>query len=167
MLIGVIADTHDNFGAAQAATELFHDEGVGVILHCGDIIAPPMLEAFRGFEFHLVLGNNDGETAGLRSTVANLGAESTCHGRFAQLGFDGTRIAMLHGEDLDEVRAYAETGAYDFVLHGHHHEVRIEPVGETTIVNPGGHFPTIPAEHRAVAIIDTETNEVTVRPLEE
>lgn len=156
MQLGVIADTHDNVEAANTAVEIFDDEGVETLIHCGDVIAPPMLPLFEGFALHLVLGNNDGETAGLRTGVGNLNPESVCHGRFANLEFDGRWFAVLHGEDLDEVQAYAETGAFDYVLHGHHHEARTTSVGACTILNPGGHFPTIPDEHRSVAIVDTD-----------
>lgn len=155
MEFGVIADTHDNLRAAETAVELFEAEGVETVVHCGDVIAPPMVPAFEGLEIHLVFGNNDGERAGLRDAVEGLGNGSQCHGRFARLEFGDRSIAVLHGEDLNEVRGYAETGAFEYVLHGHHHEARAIEVDDTTILNPGAHFPAVPAQHRSVAIVET------------
>lgn len=156
MQLGVIADTHDNVFATRAAVDLFSREGAETVIHCGDVIAPPVLDAFAGMTVHLVLGNNDGEREGLRAAIDALGRDSQLHGRFARLSFDEITVAVLHGEDLDEVAAYAETGAFDYVLHGHHHEAYARAVGSTTILNPGAHFPTVPEEHRSVAMIDTD-----------
>ena len=163
MHVGIIADTHDNVAAAKAATDVFAEEGVEVVVHCGDFVAPPLLETFEGFEFHGVLGNNDGEIAGLHAAVEDLGTESELHGRFADLEFDGLSIAVLHGESLAEVEAIASAETYDLVCHGHHHERRLEEEGRTTIVNPGAHFPTVPDEHRTVAILDTLSETVRFR----
>ena len=160
MRCGIIADTHDNVDAVERAVAVFVDEGVDAIIHCGDIIAPPVVPFFDGFEVHAVLGNNDGERDGLERAFADLGTDSELHGRFAELSFDGTRFAVLHGEDLDEVESHAASGDYDYVCYGHHHEVEQRRIGETTIINPGAHFPTVPGEHQCVAIVDTGSDEV-------
>ena len=163
MHVGIIADTHDNVTAVERATELFADEGVEVVVHCGDFIAPPVVSAFEGFELHGVLGNNDGEISGLESAFDALGTESELHGRFADLEFDGLSLAVLHGESLPEVRALADAETYDVICYGHHHEREYTETGRTTVVNPGGHFPTIPAEHRTVAILDTLSETIRFR----
>lgn len=160
MHVGIISDTHDNVHAVNRAIDAFHAHDVGSIIHCGDVIAPPVIPAFDGFEFHLVFGNNDGEAVGLRSAVAQLDPTGLCHGRFAVIEYDGVRIAALHGEDLDEVSRYAESGAFDLVCHGHHHEKRLEELPETLVLNPGAHFPLVPDEHRTIAIFDTNDLEI-------
>ena len=157
MQLGVIADTHDNVDAVQAAVRAFEDAGVETIIHCGDVIAPPVIQYFEGFELHVVLGNNDGEITGLRQAIDGLGHGSRLHGRFARLTVNDLEIAVLHGEDLAEVEAYANTGAFAYVLHGHHHEALARDVGHTTVLNPGAHFPSVSSEHRSIAIIDTHT----------
>lgn len=159
MRIGIISDTHDNVAATERATEIFRDEGVETIVHCGDFIAPPVISSFEGFTLHGVLGNNDGEVEGLERAFESIDGE--LHGRFADIEFDGARFAVLHGESTEEVEAYAESAKYDFVLYGHHHEREQREVGETIVLNPGAQFPTVPEEHRTVAIIDTETGELT------
>ncbi len=160
MKIGAIADTHDNVAAVDSAVEIFDAHDVEVLIHCGDIIAPPVVPRFDGFELHSVLGNNDGEVSGLERFHEDLGKGSQLHGRFAELRIDGTDIAVLHGEDLAEVEAHATEGDYDYVFYGHHHEREDRTVEGTRIVNPGAHFPTVPAEHNTVAIVDLETDTV-------
>jgi uncharacterized protein len=157
MDIGIVSDTHDNVPAAERAAAIFDDEGVEVVVHCGDFVAPPLLSAFGGFELHGVLGNNDGEIAGLHATFDGLGNGSTLHGRFADLEFDGLSFAVLHGESKPEVEALAAAETYDVVCYGHHHRREHTEVGETTLLNPGAQFPTVPDEHRTVAVVDTET----------
>ncbi|OVE83369.1 metallophosphoesterase [Natronolimnobius baerhuensis] len=163
MNIGIIADTHDNVEAAERAAEIFTEEGVEIVIHCGDFIAPPLLPALEGFEVHGVLGNNDGEISGLEAAFDALGNESELHGRFAALEFDGLSFAVLHGESKAEVEALAAAETYDFVCYGHHHEREVTEVGGTTLLNPGGQFPTIPADHRTVALVDTLDESVRFR----
>lgn len=155
MLIGVVSDTHDNVAAANRIADRFEAAAVDLVIHCGDYIAPPVLPAFRGFEVHGVLGNNDGEVLGLQAGFDSLGEDSRLHGRFADLTVDGTRIAVLHGENLEEVNGLAAGSSYDYVLYGHHHSHVRRTVGETVVINPGAHFPTVSEEHRRVALIDT------------
>ncbi|MFB6095615.1 MAG: metallophosphoesterase [Halodesulfurarchaeum sp.] len=154
MPIGVISDTHDNVEAVRRATNVLEERDVETVLHCGDVIAPPVVPFFEGFEVHAVLGNNDGEVSGLDSALSDLGMGSTLHGRFAELRIDGVDVAMLHGEDRSEVRGHAESGEYDLVCYGHHHERELVEEDGTTLLNPGAHFPTVPSEHRTVAIVD-------------
>lgn len=155
MRIGVVSDTHDNVAAAERIADRFEAAAVDLVIHCGDYIAPPILPTFRQFEVHGVLGNNDGEVLGLQAGFDSLGGDSRLHGRFADITVDGTRIAVLHGEDLDEVNALASGSRYGYVLYGHHHVHERRTVGDTIVLNPGAHFPTVPEEHRRVAVIDT------------
>ena len=166
MIVGILSDTHDNVAAVELAIEAFDAAGVTAILHCGDVIAPPVIPLFDGYEFHLVFGNNDGEEVGLRSAVAELDPPGQCHGRFGVIEFDGMRIAALHGEDLDEVEQYAQSEAFDLVCHGHHHETRLETFGDTTVLNPGAHFPLVPGEHRQVALLDTADRSIDFVPID-
>lgn len=155
MLVGVISDTHDNVPAVEAAVDIFEDRGVEVVVHCGDFVAPPVIGSFEGFEFHGVLGNNDGELDGLDRAIRRLGNDSALHGRFADLAVGGANFAVLHGEDRDHVETLAEGGGFDYVCYGHHHVAEVRDVEETTVINPGAQFPTVPEEHRSVAIVDT------------
>ena len=160
MRIGVISDTHDNVEAIERAVSCFRENGVETVVHCGDFIAPPVIPLFSGLTLHGVLGNNDGEVDGLNAAFDALGEGSTLHGRFADLEFDGVRFAVLHGESLDDVEDHAESGEYDYVCYGHHHEREHDSVGETAVINPGAQFPLVPEDHRTVAVVDTEAGTV-------
>ncbi|MDY6765088.1 MAG: metallophosphoesterase [Halobacteria archaeon] len=156
MYLGIISDTHDNVDAVKEAVAVFDDEGVDAVIHCGDFISPPVIPYFDGYEFHGVLGNNDGEVEGLKKTIDSLGNDSKLHGRFADLEFDSKRFAVLHGEEKDEVYENARSGDYDYVLYGHHHVKERKEVGDATVINPGAHFPTVPEEHQTVVVLDTK-----------
>ena len=161
MKVGIISDTHDNVPAADAAMDVFEEEGVESVVHCGDFISPPTIPHLdrEGMELHAVRGNNDGEREGLVATFDGL-ADGTLHGRFAELEFDGRRVAVVHGEERPVIEALAASGEYDYVLHGHWHVREERTVGDTTVVNPGAHFPTVDDEHRTVAILDTADDSV-------
>lgn len=165
MLLGLLADTHDNVAAAESAVARFEAAGADVLLHAGDVVAPPTVDAFSGFEVHAVLGNNDGEVQGLDAAFDRLGTDSALHGRFADLTFDGRDVAVLHGESLAEVDAVA-CGDYDLVVYGHHHETADRRVGDTLVVNPGAHFPTVPSTERRVAVYDTDEDAVEFHAVE-
>ena len=119
-----------------------------------------------GVPVHAVRGNNDGEREGLASAFEALEG-GRLHGRFAELEFDGLEFAVLHGEQRPVIEALATSGEYDYVLHGHWHVRERRDVDGTTVLNPGAHFPTVPAEHRTVAVVDTGADEVTFHDVEE
>ena len=167
MNIGIISDTHDNVEAIERATEIFDEEGVEIVIHCGDFVAPLMIQYFDEFELHGVLGNNDGDVANLQSAFDALGGESELHGRFASLEFDGLSFAVLHGEHLEEVEAIAAGETYDFVCYGHHHERELSDEGRTTVLNPGAHVLAKSEADRTVAIVDTRAGSVRFRSVEE
>ncbi|AGB30121.1 phosphodiesterase, MJ0936 family protein [Natrinema pellirubrum DSM 15624] len=164
MHIGIVSDTHDNVEAIERATEIFAEEGVEIVVHCGDFVAPLMVDYFEGFELHGVLGNNDGDVRNLQRAFDSLGGESQLHGRFADLEFDGLSFAVLHGESKAEVDAIAAGDGYDFVCYGHHHERELSADGRTTVLNPGAHV-LAADDDRTVAIVDTRSQSVRFRSL--
>lgn len=161
MQVGIISDTHDNVPAVEAAMDIFVDADVDAVVHCGDFVAPPVIPHLSrdGIAVHAVRGNNDGEREGLVDAFENLG-DGTLHGRFAELEFDDREFAILHGEERPVIEGLAASGNYDYVVHGHWHVRDERSVDGTTVLNPGAHFPTVPAEHRTVAVVDTESDSV-------
>jgi putative phosphoesterase len=160
MLVGIVSDTHDNVAAVERAVAAFQERGVETVIHCGDVIAPPVVPFFEGLDVHAVLGNNDGELDGLESAFRELSDASELHGRFAALTFDGVDVAVVHGEDEEQLDELAASGSYDLVCYGHWHRAEEREVDDTTVVNPGAHFPTVPEEHQSVAILDTEDESI-------
>ncbi len=158
MEIGVISDTHDNVDAVKDAVSVFNDRGIDQVIHCGDFIAPPVIPFFEGFELHGVLGNNDGERDGLKSQFSSLGNGSQLHGEIAELEIDNSSIAVIHGEDMDKLNELIDSGRYDYVFYGHYHVGEEREEGDTTVINPGAHFPTVPEDNRTIVILDLEEN---------
>ncbi len=133
MKAGILSDTHDCRATAERALELFLEEGVGVIVHLGDVCAGFTLSAYRlcGVPLVGVFGNNDGDRHGI--ALAS-GGEFLPGPRAVAL--DGRRVVMAHTfDDLqDEI---AERGRYDVVLFGHTHRPLTMKVGGALVVNPG------------------------------
>ena len=55
--IGIVSDTPDDVDAVERATEIFAEESVAIVVHCGDFGAPLMGDYFEEFEFRAMLGN--------------------------------------------------------------------------------------------------------------
>ena len=157
MEIGIIADTHDNLDMIARAVEVFNRNGVGLVLHAGDFVAPFTARRFRELRCRLVgvFGNNDGEKFGLRENFKGFGE---IHEGFHQREEAGRRIILVHQPDV--VRALARSGEYDLVVYGHTHRVDIRKEG-ALIVNPGecGGWLT---GRSTVAVLDLDTMEVRV-----
>jgi len=81
-----------------------------------------------------VFGNNDGERGGLHTI---LGKIMKIKGDFAEEEWDGIKIAIYHGTSHPLLNCIIESGRYDLVLCGHTHQVRMEHINNTVVVNPG------------------------------
>lgn len=135
--VGIVADTHDRIQVIDIIVKRFNDEGVDLVLHAGDYIAPFAVLRFKPLKakFLGVLGNNDGDHNLLKRRFEEIGAQ--LYGRFAELNIGGLRAALIHGEDEALLRALINSGYYDIVVHGHTHKAEIYNVGKTLVINPG------------------------------
>jgi putative phosphoesterase len=106
-----------------------------MVLHCGDIEEPPIIELFRGWTAHFVLGNCDHDKSGLARAIAGIGA--TLHENFGHVEVGSTKIAFTHGHDRDLLTDLEKLGAYDFLFHGHTHIAVDRQAGPTRVINPG------------------------------
>lgn len=63
MLIGILADTHDNLEKVDAAVRSLNAKGVEMVLHAGDYVSPFVIPRFANLQSPMigVLGNNDGD----------------------------------------------------------------------------------------------------------
>lgn len=133
MLVGVMADSHDNMNMLKKAVDLFNERGAELVLHAGDYIAPFTAREFRRLRCKLVgvFGNNDGEKLGLAKQFEGFGQ---LHEGIHQLELNGKMIAITHYPEIAET--LADRGAYDVVIYGHTHRAEIrEP--EPIMINPG------------------------------
>ncbi len=133
MLIGVMADSHDNVPKIEAAVTLFNRAGVEHVLHAGDFVAPFAIEPLRALDCPLlaVFGNNDGERLGL---AARLGEIGEVEPYLATATLAGRQVAMVHYPELAE--PLAKSGVYDLVVYGHTHRVD-QRHDQGLLLNPG------------------------------
>lgn len=160
MIVGVLSDTHDELARTRAAVDLLRSRGAEVLIHCGDLIGPEIVEICSVLPFYFVFGNWDADmTAILEEAARNHGA--TCLGWGGEILLAGKRIAVVHGHLTMDLRPLLEAGP-DYLFSGHSHEAwdRMQGIGsQKTVrrVNPGAlHC----AEAYSVAVVDLGTGEV-------
>jgi putative phosphoesterase len=164
MLVGVVSDTHDNVRAAERANEVFKQEGVGIVIHLGDYVAPfTFRKIFAGFENrgYGVLGNNDGEKLLLKKAADEMSVVLKDHPYIISL--DGKRILVLHGfgspeNTLEIVRSLHYSARYDVILYGHTHKMLYERSSSSLLLNPGEAAGVLYGRS-TVAVVDTSSLE--------
>lgn len=154
-LIGIVSDTHEDVRMIRKAVRIFHDRVPGLVIHCGDIISPPVLEHFAGLPMRLVFGNNDGERAGLKKKCEELGFDGIDD--TLTFEFAGKAFFVNHGTRPSVITEAAASQQYDYVLHGHTHVKRNELLGRTRIINPGALFS---ADEYSIAFLTPGTGAV-------
>ena len=138
MLIGIIADTHDNLPMIEKAVKRLNKENVALVLHAGDYVSPFVIPKFKALHAKLigVFGNNDGDHEFLRKRF-NECSNCEIRGRFAEINAEGFKIALLHGDETELLEALINCGGFDAVVHGHSHAEVSRRNGKTLIVNSG------------------------------
>ena len=165
MLIGIMADSHDRLPILDKAVKRLNEEGVELVLHTGDYIAPFVVPHFKPLKADLigVFGNNDGDKELLKKRFADMGAD--IRGNFAEVVIDELKVAMLHGHEEELLRSLIGVDGYNVVVHGHTHEARAYREGETLVVNPGEVCGYLTGKS-TIALLDTKTLDVRIVPLE-
>lgn len=155
MLVGIMADTHDEIVQTEKAVSRFNCEGVEHVLHAGDLVSPFMFSTLQDLEAPLtgVFGNNDGD----RALLARKSAASTMlkiGGTFARLDLGGMRIAILHGDDLGLLETLSSCSSLDLLVYGHTHRPEVRWQGTLLVVNPGEVFGHLTGKS-TIALVDT------------
>ena len=96
MRIGILSDTHDQIKRTAAAVGRLIAEGAEVLIHCGDLTTPSVVEQCAGLPSYFVFGNNDFDEARLRRAMEAIGGVCLGYGGLIELG--GKRIAVTHGD---------------------------------------------------------------------
>jgi putative phosphoesterase len=135
MNIAILSDTHNQEARVRRALDIVRERGVSVVLHCGDIEDPPIVELFRNFEAHFVFGNCDWDRPGLTAAIGDVGG--LLHEDFGHLHRDGKQIAFVHGHEQRLLADLEAAGCYDFLFHGHTHVAVDRMAGKTRVINPG------------------------------
>jgi len=165
LIIGILADTHDRLPLVDKAIKRLNEEKVSLVLHAGDYIAPFVIPHFKQLksDFIGIFGNNDGDKDMLRKRFTEVGAE--IRGKFAEVIIDGLKIAMLHGEEEELLRALINAEGHDVVVHAHTHEAKTYRKGETLVINPGEVCGYLSGKS-TIATLNTETLEVKIIQIE-
>ena len=154
MRIGILSDTHDHLPNIAKAVEAFLSHGVEALIHAGDFCSPFTVPVFkpladRGLRMYAVFGNNDGD----RPLLVQRGGDFCSFADGSRVvTLDGRTFAVMHYPDLADDLYRSQ--AYDVVIYGHNHKLRVEGEGRK-LLNPGtcaGYL----AEAATVAVLDTK-----------
>ena len=137
MKIAILSDSHDHIPNLREAVRLSNLRGCALLIHCGDLISPFMLEELAGFNgaVHLVYGNNAGDQHLISQACGAKFPALTHHGILGAVEAGGLKIAFTHYPQM--ARGLAAVGQFDVVCCGHNHLRRVEEIGQTMLVNPG------------------------------
>jgi len=138
VLVGMMADTHDNLPQVEKAVRKFNEENVSLVLHAGDYVAPFVIPKFKELHAKLigVFGNNDGDREHLRKAFSE-NPNFEVRGNFAEVQAEGLKVALLHGSERELLKVLIESQFFDVVVHGHSHVAEAYRKGRTLVVNPG------------------------------
>jgi putative phosphoesterase len=152
--VGIISDSHDHRGAAAGALRLFRAEGVGMVLHLGDVCSPAVLAGYADPSTPLlgVFGNNDSDRDGLQEATGGAFRRGP---RIETV--DGRTILLAHSYDQLQGELSGQ-GRFDLVLFGHTHRPLTMRVGKALVVNPGESCGFVRGKHTC-AIVDLATLE--------
>ncbi len=145
----------------SAPFDVFRRRQIDLLIHCGDIGSPEIVELLAPWPADFVFGNVDDPTE-IRPEIARLG--KVCHERFGTIELEGLHIAFLHGDDGALLRQAAQSGQWDLLCFGHSHMAEISQRGPTKLVNPGAVYR---AARPSVAIVEVPAMAVTLAMLRE
>jgi len=173
--IGLLSDSHGRALTTRRAVQILLEAGAQVLLHMGDIgsmevidqLVVPADESGKAIDVHLVFGNVDWDRQPMGRYAQHLGITVSDPVGTLDLPAENAsesprQLIFLHGDDTQAmVSALAAKPAY--LCHGHSHQARNDREGATRIINPGALFR---AQNYTVAILDTDSDEVTFFPVE-
>lgn len=138
MKIAILSDSHDNIPNLRAAVEHCNGLGAGLLIHCGDLISPFMLDELARFggAVHVVYGNNAGDQHLIGRACGTSFPSIAHHGFFGAVEAGGLKIAFTHYPEM--ARGLLAGGGFEVVCCGHNHRYRVETSGDgALLINPG------------------------------
>lgn len=155
MLIGIVADTHDNVEMTIKAVEYLKRKKIDLLVHAGDLTSPHMLDFFTKFQCHFVLGNCDSSCPEMDCRCGELGFEQIK--KQCEFIADGKKFLVFHGNDVPAYRDAVKSGKYNYIIKGHTHFFEDYVRNGIHIINPGS---LSHGEETTIAILDTEQDKV-------
>lgn len=134
-IICVLSDTHNNREAASKAVSRITELAPGLVIHCGDIQSPDMLDFFAELPVRFVFGNCDYEQDALISRAHDLGLHPP--ELSLELELHGKEIYVQHGHHDTALGLALQSQTFDYIFHGHSHQKCDEQDRRTRIINPG------------------------------
>jgi len=160
MYWGILSDSHGNHPSTERAADVLSQYEIHLVLHCGDIGTPSVLDVFRKWKLHYVLGNIDIDPESFHYSDAEshvIGYED-----FGVFEYAGRSVAMMHGNNENRLMAAEQSGKYDLICYGHTHRAEWHQTGKTLVVNPGALFRSKP---RTLALYHAGKHRVDIVPL--
>ena len=155
MLIGVLSDTRGRAETTRLAVDLLKANGAELLIHCGDVGGPQVLDAMLALPASFVLGNTDDDAYSLKQHASTLGI--TFYNRLGRLTAGDKIVTFLHGDDSHKMKSLLEAQDCDLLFHGHTHIASVHDVGKIRVVNPGALQRAI---NKTVALINTDSRNV-------
>jgi len=159
--IGILSDTHNHLARTRAAISILQEQSVDVLVHCGDLASPEVVDICSVAPFYFVFGNHDADvTTALRDTA---NAEDVhCLNWGGEFTVAGKRIAVVHGHLTMDLKPLLQSEP-DYLLSGHSHIAHDWRQGPTRRINPGALFR---ATEFTVAVLDVTADNVQFLPVE-
>ncbi len=152
MLVGIMADSHDNVPAIDKAVQVFNDAAVEMVIHAGDFVAPFSLYPLANLNCPWigVFGNNDGERKGLTKV-----SQGRIQPAPYSLNIDGKKTLVVHDLDTVNEDEWAKNGT-EIVIYAHSHLAKIDQNESLLRINPGELGGWL-NQRKTVAILDTKS----------
>lgn len=135
MKIGILSDTHGQAQRVEMLVRRLTQLGAEMIIHCGDVGSPEVLNELVGLRSLVVFGNCDWDRATLKSHASIIGV--CCHDIVAEIELEGKIIAVTHGDRPALKSQMLSSQKYDYFFQGHTHVREDIRVGKTRLINPG------------------------------
>jgi putative phosphoesterase len=114
LIIGLIADTHDNIENIEKAVEVFKESKTDLVIHAGDYVSPEAIRYFRGVKLVGVFGNNDFDKSGIRDAFSDIGGQ--IKGDLCEFEIDDLIFAVYHGTQQECMDLLIQSGKYDVIV---------------------------------------------------
>lgn len=145
MLVGIVSDTHDHVQNYGDIARIFKDRNVGMVVHCGDWVAPYSVTIFGQVMKQLlpnvpirgVFGNNDADIYRIIMQLEQQQLPIGIMKDILELTLDNKKIAVYHGTEESIVNSLLWSKKYHAVFRGHTHVAKIEYINGVLHLNPG------------------------------
>jgi uncharacterized protein len=155
LLVGILSDTHNEVPRTKEAVKTLCSSGAEMLIHCGDLSLPEIVEACSVLPFYFVFGNHDSDMVpDLRSAAQKF--QATCLDWGGTINIEHKTIAVAHGHLTMDLAPLIEMQP-DYLCTGHSHIANDWDQNGIHRINPGALFR---ADRFTVALLDTTSDNV-------